>query len=203
MRGLVTDCRARALFCGGKLHLWGPKPPATPACCGSCAPPWRGGICPAHGPVRGQAGLLQPHPLRPGGRRHPPPPTPCWARPMPSGSRCSMGQGWAAPWVCPPSTRSTPQATSCPGTASTSPAPPSEGPAILRPPVWAPGPPSTTIPPRSPARPSSPGFSGDLYGADPVVEFFAYLSPSKKFDTLDQLRDCIQNAARRAQEYFQ
>ena len=43
-----------------------------------------------------------------------------------------------------------------------------------------------------------PGFSGDLYGADPVVEFFAYLSPSKKFDTLDQLRDCIQNAARRA-----
>ena len=48
-----------------------------------------------------------------------------------------------------------------------------------------------------------PGFSGDLYGADPVVEFFAYLSPSKKFDTLDQLRDCIQNAARRAQEYFQ
>ena len=48
-----------------------------------------------------------------------------------------------------------------------------------------------------------PGFSGDLYGADPVVEFFAYLSPSKKFDTLDQLRDCIQNAARRAQEYFE
>ena len=45
-------------------------------------------------------------------------------------------------------------------------------------------------------------FSGDLYGTDPVVEFYAYLSPSKKFDTLDQLRDCINDAARRAQEYF-
>ena len=42
----------------------------------------------------------------------------------------------------------------------------------------------------------------DLYGTDPVVEFYAYLSPSKKFDTLDQLRDCINDAARRAQEYF-
>ena len=47
-----------------------------------------------------------------------------------------------------------------------------------------------------------PGFSGDLYGTDPVVEFHAYLSPSKKFDTLDELRDCINNAAQRAQEYF-
>ena len=47
-----------------------------------------------------------------------------------------------------------------------------------------------------------PGFSGDLYGTDPVVEFHAYLSPSKKFDTLDELRACINNAAKRAQEYF-
>ena len=47
-----------------------------------------------------------------------------------------------------------------------------------------------------------PDFKGDLYGQDPVVEFHAYLSPSKKFDNLDQLRDCIQNAARRAREYF-
>ena len=35
-----------------------------------------------------------------------------------------------------------------------------------------------------------PGFTGDLYGTDPVVEFHAYLSPSKKFDTLDELRGC-------------
>lgn len=47
-----------------------------------------------------------------------------------------------------------------------------------------------------------PDFAGDLYGKEPVVEFHAYLSPSKKFDTLDQLRDCIWNAARRAREYF-
>ena len=47
-----------------------------------------------------------------------------------------------------------------------------------------------------------PGFTGDLYGTDPVVEFHAYLSPSKKFDTLDELRACIDHAAQRAQEYF-
>lgn len=46
------------------------------------------------------------------------------------------------------------------------------------------------------------GFSGDLYGTDPVVEFHAYLSPTKKFDTLDELRDCINNAAERARQYF-
>ena len=48
-----------------------------------------------------------------------------------------------------------------------------------------------------------PDFSGDLYGTDPVVEFHAYLSPSKKFETLDQLRDCINHAAQRAKEYFE
>ena len=35
-----------------------------------------------------------------------------------------------------------------------------------------------------------------------MVEFHAYLSPSKKFDTLDELRGCIDHAAQRAQEYF-
>ena len=48
-----------------------------------------------------------------------------------------------------------------------------------------------------------PDFSGDLYGTDPVVEFYAYLSPSKKFDTLDELKACIDHAAQRAKEYFQ
>lgn len=47
-----------------------------------------------------------------------------------------------------------------------------------------------------------PGFSGDLYGTDPVVEFHAYLNPSKKFDTLDELKACINRAAERAQAYF-
>ena len=45
-------------------------------------------------------------------------------------------------------------------------------------------------------------YSGDLYGTDPVVEFYAYLSPSKKFDTLDELKACIDHAARRAKAYF-
>jgi riboflavin kinase/FMN adenylyltransferase len=35
-----------------------------------------------------------------------------------------------------------------------------------------------------------------------VVEFYAYLSPSKKFDTLDELKACIDHAARRAKAYF-
>lgn len=48
-----------------------------------------------------------------------------------------------------------------------------------------------------------PGYAGDLYGAEPVVEFHAYLSPSKRFDTLDELRACIRYAARRAEEYFE
>lgn len=47
-----------------------------------------------------------------------------------------------------------------------------------------------------------PGFSGDLYGTSPRVEFYAYLCPSKKFDTLEQLRACIDNAAQSAVRYF-
>jgi riboflavin kinase/FMN adenylyltransferase len=47
-----------------------------------------------------------------------------------------------------------------------------------------------------------PGYEGNLYGSAPVVEFHAYLSPSKKFDTLDELRACIDHAAKRAQAYF-
>ena len=33
-----------------------------------------------------------------------------------------------------------------------------------------------------------------LYSTDPVVEFYAYLSPSKKFDTLDEMKACIDHA---------
>ena len=46
------------------------------------------------------------------------------------------------------------------------------------------------------------GFSGDLYGEAPTVEFFAYLSPSRKFDSLDDLKACILHAARQAEDYF-
>ena len=44
--------------------------------------------------------------------------------------------------------------------------------------------------------------SGILLHISSLPSPHAYLSLSKKFDTLDQLRDCINNAARRAQEYF-
>ena len=47
-----------------------------------------------------------------------------------------------------------------------------------------------------------PDYVGDLYGTDPVVEFHAYLSPSRKFDTLDELRACITHAAQSAKAYF-
>ena len=51
------------------------------------------------------------------------------------------------------------------------------------------------------ARPSSRALPA-TFTAPTVVEFHAYLSPSKKFDTLDELRECIDHAAQRAQEYF-
>lgn len=47
-----------------------------------------------------------------------------------------------------------------------------------------------------------PGFSGSLYGERPQVEFYAYLSPSRKFDTLDELKACIRDAAAQAKAYF-
>lgn len=47
-----------------------------------------------------------------------------------------------------------------------------------------------------------PDYSGDLYGETPQVEFYAYLAPSRKFDTLEQLQACIRNAAEQAKAYF-
>lgn len=47
-----------------------------------------------------------------------------------------------------------------------------------------------------------PGFAGDIYGQTPVVEFYAYLCPVRRFDTLDELRECINNAAERSKAYF-
>lgn len=47
-----------------------------------------------------------------------------------------------------------------------------------------------------------PGYAGDAYGDEPVLEFYRYLSPSKKFDTLEQLKACIHDAAEKAQAYF-
>ena len=47
-----------------------------------------------------------------------------------------------------------------------------------------------------------PGFTGDLYGAQPVLEFYEYLAPSRKFDTLEELTACVQDAAAKAAAYF-
>lgn len=47
-----------------------------------------------------------------------------------------------------------------------------------------------------------PGLSGDFYELAPEVEFYAYLAPSRRFETLDALKSCIQDAAGQAQAYF-
>lgn len=47
-----------------------------------------------------------------------------------------------------------------------------------------------------------PNFTGDLYGTAPVLEFHQYLCESKKFDSLDELKACIQNAAEVTLDYF-
>ncbi len=47
-----------------------------------------------------------------------------------------------------------------------------------------------------------PNFNGDLYGSKPQICFYKYLSESKKFDTLDELKECIENAAQAAIDYF-
>lgn len=47
-----------------------------------------------------------------------------------------------------------------------------------------------------------PGYEGDLYDEAPVIRFYEYIAPSKKFDTLEELKNCVFEAAKAAQEYF-
>ena len=47
-----------------------------------------------------------------------------------------------------------------------------------------------------------PDYHGDLYGAVVTTEFCKYLCPTRKFDTLDELRHCILSAASQAVAYF-
>lgn len=47
-----------------------------------------------------------------------------------------------------------------------------------------------------------PGFSGDVYGQHPVLEFHRYLCPVRKFDSLQALSDLITTAAARSCAYF-
>ena len=46
------------------------------------------------------------------------------------------------------------------------------------------------------------GFDGNLYGDEVRLEFFRYLAPTRRFENLDALRDCIADAARQAAAYF-
>ena len=48
-----------------------------------------------------------------------------------------------------------------------------------------------------------PGFSGDVYGTNPTLEFHKYLCPIRKFDSLQALSDLITTAAARSCAYFQ
>lgn len=45
-------------------------------------------------------------------------------------------------------------------------------------------------------------FCGDAYGENPVLEFCQYLCPSRRFDSLEGLRACVQDAAAQARQYF-
>lgn len=47
-----------------------------------------------------------------------------------------------------------------------------------------------------------PGYQGDLYDAAPTVRFYKYIAPSKKFETLAELKSCVFEAADAAVEYF-
>lgn len=47
-----------------------------------------------------------------------------------------------------------------------------------------------------------PNFAGDLYDTTPVLEFYQYVQPIQRFDSLDALKACIDGAAKRAMDYF-
>ena len=47
-----------------------------------------------------------------------------------------------------------------------------------------------------------PGFTGDVYGQTPVLEFHKYLCAVQKLESLQQLSDLIRHAAQESQRYF-
>ena len=47
-----------------------------------------------------------------------------------------------------------------------------------------------------------PDFSDQLYGEEPELEFYEYIAPSRKFDTLEELTACVNDAAAKATAYF-
>ena len=47
-----------------------------------------------------------------------------------------------------------------------------------------------------------PDFSGNVYGAAPVLEFYKYLCPVRKFNSMQELTDLILHAAAESKAYF-
>lgn len=47
-----------------------------------------------------------------------------------------------------------------------------------------------------------PDFSGQIYGECPILEFYRYIAPSRKFDSLDQLKACVFDAAQQSKAFF-
>lgn len=47
-----------------------------------------------------------------------------------------------------------------------------------------------------------PGFAGDVYGKAPLLEFYRYLGPVQRFDSLEGLKACIFGAADASKAYF-
>lgn len=45
-------------------------------------------------------------------------------------------------------------------------------------------------------------FEGQLYGESLQLEFYKYIAPTRKFENLQQLKDCISNAAQQSRDYF-
>ena len=46
------------------------------------------------------------------------------------------------------------------------------------------------------------GFDGDLYGKEITLEFYRFLRPEQKFDSLEELKHQIQVDAEETRRYF-
>ena len=47
-----------------------------------------------------------------------------------------------------------------------------------------------------------PDFSGNVYGQQPVLEFYKYFCPVRKFNSMDELAALIHHAADESKAYF-
>ena len=45
-------------------------------------------------------------------------------------------------------------------------------------------------------------FDGDLYGRQVRMEFYTYLRPERKFDTLDELKEEVMRNAQQTRDFF-